>query len=134
MNTHITAAGNASRNAELKQSSNGNEYAVVNMAVTIEDKRDDTDNPPPWWLRIMAFGRSADQLCAVEKGDRLVVTGTLKRSRYTSNDGKPRESWTVFADQVHAVRRPPQDNATTGPAGDDPNRGDPDDYEGSIPF
>ena len=109
--------GRAARDGEHKTAASGKGYAVVTLAVDIEERRDGetSTSPPAWWVRVMAFGRSADCLAAVRKGEVLHAAGRLERGRYEARDGGERESWTLLADSVIAAR-PASNRGASRPA------------------
>ena len=116
--------GRAAADGERREAQSGKGYAVARVAVDVEERRDgEAGKPDPWWLSVMAFGRSADSLAAVRKGEVLHAAGRLERRNYTARDGTEREGWTLLADSVIAARPASRSGRDAAP---------PD--EGDIPF
>ena len=67
--------GRAAADAERRESKGGTTYATCRLAVDIDRQREGDPDPQPWWITAMAFGRSADALAAVRKGEALRVAG-----------------------------------------------------------
>jgi single-stranded DNA-binding protein len=70
---------------------------VVNMARA--GKADDSE-----WFQIAAFGDTTDILAQHKKGDRITVTGDLRRNRYTGRNGGERVSRNLTADGAMSER------------------------------
>lgn len=82
----IYLIGNASRDAELRTSATGNQFATFSLAVTRKFAQDGADNVD--WFNCIAFGNFAEKVVAkfVKKGTKLAVIGRLEFS--TGTDGK----------------------------------------------
>ncbi len=118
--------GRAVADAERREAQSGTSYAVARVAVDVEQQRDgEAGRPEPWWLRVMAFGRSADSLASVRNGEVLHAAGRLERSHYAGRDGAEREGWTLLADSVIAARPP----SSRGRSKAKPPPPPPDDHE-----
>ena len=96
--------GRAAADAERRESKGGTTYATCRLAVDIDRQREGDPDPQPWWITAMAFGRSADALAAVRKGEALHVAGRLERARFTGRDRAEREAWNLIADSVITAR------------------------------
>ena len=63
--------GRAAADAERRESKGGKTYAACRLAVDIDRQREGDPDPQPWWITALAFGRLADALAAVRKGEAL---------------------------------------------------------------
>lgn len=126
--------GRAGRDAERKTAQSGAGYAVASVAVDVAERRrgdqgDQDEREPALWVRVKAFGRTADALAVVRKGETVHASGRLERGRYTARDGTERESWSLLADTVIAARP-----AASGPARPTGRREPEPMDDGDIPF
>jgi len=56
------------------------------------------------WFDVLAFGRNAEALAAVEKGQMLSAMGRVTKSVYRAQDGSEREQLTLLADAIVTAR------------------------------
>ena len=96
----ITAqiTGNATRDPELKTTQDGGQVARVSVAVkqkSIKQKDGSWADRKPWYVDAEVWGRDAmNAVDKIKKGDYLLLTGTLERDHWTSQqDGQERESF-----------------------------------------
>lgn len=96
----ITAqiTGNATRDPELKTTQDGGQVARVSVAVkqkSIKQKDGSWADRKPWYVDAEVWGRDAmNAVDKIKKGDYLMLTGTLERDHWTSQqDGQERESF-----------------------------------------
>jgi single-stranded DNA-binding protein len=74
----------------------------------------ETGNAEFW--SITAFSESVQaELLRLGAGDALSAQGKAKFELYTSNDGKPKISKTIFCDHVLALRQPPRERKPKAP-------------------
>lgn len=102
MSTHITIIGNVTNDPELKYTKNGD--PVLNFSVAYTPRR----NVNGEWVDGDAnfydvnvwrkFAEAAST--SVQKGQRVVVVGTLKQSRWTTDDGQSRSRHVVDAEEI----------------------------------
>ncbi len=83
---------------------NGEPMTTVRLAVDVTGRADSEDEKQTWWIDVLAFGRNAETLARVEKGQSVSAMGTVTRSIYTPQNGEPRDSWSLLADSVLTVR------------------------------
>ena len=98
MNTLILR-GNLGGDPNLR-SSKGVTFATFSIAVNQGPK----DKPYTDWFRIVAFGRLAETLKVLGKGDEVLVTGSLHRTTY-SKDGVEHRDVEVHARAIEFLRR-----------------------------
>src|SRR5690625_3571051 len=94
--------------------------AVLSISVAEQHRKRDgnawvDDGAPTWW-RVTAWERQAETLAEhVQKGDRVLVTGTVK-SREWEKDGQTHTSYDVTARHVAIIPKAGQ-TAPQAPAG-----------------
>lgn len=129
--------GTLGRDPELRTSKAGNPFASLNVAVTVG--KDDAGKDVTQWVRVTAFGDSAERIAAqAEKGARVYVEGSLTLNHWKAADGEKRTDLQVAAFKVEKVgaigkNRPRRDNG----AGQEPGRQpytEPAELNDEIPF
>jgi single stranded DNA-binding protein len=110
MNTLILR-GNLGGDPIIKNSK-GVTYATFSIAVNQGTKDKYTD-----WFRTVAFGRLAETLKNLGKGDEVLVTGSLHRTTYTKDDVEHRDV-EVNARAIEFLRRKKPTGADSAPAED----------------
>lgn len=99
-------SGNVGRDAELKTTKNGMQYADFNLAINTKGQGEDGDET--MWVRVSLFGKSAER--AVEfckKGSNVFVTGPLKKRRYVKRDGTEAVEDTISTNNFTMLRYAP---------------------------
>ena len=110
--------GNVGNDAEKRFTNNGTPVATFSLAVTSRWK-DGTTNEPrerTRWYRVSCWRGLADVVEQyVKKGMSVMVSGTVDANAYMGNDGQPRASLDVTAQNVQFLTRPNdgQDNQGT---------------------
>lgn len=100
----IAASGRVGRDGERILTRTGAAMAKASIAVDVEREREGEDAPQPMWLSLLGFGRVADAVAALRKGDPVRCIGRLERSHYTGRDGQERESWQCVCESVLSTR------------------------------
>jgi single-strand DNA-binding protein len=77
----------------------GKPMAAASMAVAVAEQ-----DAPPLWVSILAFGKVAEDLLRLQKGDMVSVSGRVQRSNWTGNDGVKHEQLQIVADSLVASR------------------------------
>lgn len=93
--------GRLGRDPEQRITANGNAMAFASMAVDVSQKNGDRDSE---WIKVVAFGKQADELMRHQKGDLLAVMGPMSRDRWTGKDGQERATWSVIANALMSAR------------------------------
>lgn len=95
----ITAqiTGNVTKDPELKQTPDGGQVAKLSVAVKQKGQKKNGEwvDRKPWYVDAEIWGRDAAKVVEkVRKGDYVLLTGTLEREHWTSQqDGQERESF-----------------------------------------
>jgi single-strand DNA-binding protein len=95
--------GNIGQDPEMRFSQNGTAVTSFTVAVnrTSRAQRDQGNDEPPDWYRVVCFGQQAefaDQY--LSKGNRVYVEGRLQINKFTGNDGQERQSVEIVANEV----------------------------------
>ena len=80
----FTGMGRMTKDPELKQTSGGTSYVRFSLAVPRDWNKDETD-----FLDCIAWRKTAEIICGhVQKGDRLIIQGTVQTSMSGTGDNK----------------------------------------------
>ena len=98
MSRGIEAAtwGTATRDGEVRQSKAGNDFGIVNIAVS-EGKTDDSGKEVSTYLKVLLFGTMANEARRIVKGDRCYVEGTLSPPSIYQHESGPRIDLSIKA-------------------------------------
>jgi single-strand DNA-binding protein len=127
--TPITIVGNVGQDPELRYTAGGN--AVARISVAVPQRRYDKTagkyvDSGTTWHTVIAWRYLAENIAAsIQRGQRVIVIGTIASRDYERTDGTSATAWEVTADaigpdlsyQTATVRRVTRDNA---PLPDDP--------------
>lgn len=95
-----SAYGRLGKDPQEIQTKTGKAMTTANLAVDMSQR----DAEATLWLRVVAFGRLAEQLAKHGKGDPLSVSGKLELNKWQAQDGAERESWQLIADSIISAR------------------------------
>jgi single-stranded DNA-binding protein len=102
----------ATRDAEIRQSKAGNDFAIVNAHV-YDGTTDDHGRQVGTFVKVLAFQQHVNTARSIKKGDRLYAEGSLSASIWKTSDGEPRIDLTVRAFKLEKTgigkNRPPRD-------------------------
>ena len=82
MTAQIAAYGRLARDPRQHGTRTGNPLTTGTIAVEVEARGGDDGDDGTLWLRVVAFGRGADDLARHAKGDPVSVVGRLQLTRY----------------------------------------------------
>ena len=105
----ITAqiTGNVTKDPELKQTPDGNQVARLSVAVKQKSQRKNGEwvDRKPWYVDAEIWGRDGVTVVEkIKKGDYVLLTGTLEREHWTSQqDGQERESFKLKKTQFEVL-------------------------------
>ena len=106
----LSAYGRLGREPKPITTKTGKAMTVASLAVTVPSREDGETVDATQWLSVTAFGRIADDLAQLGKGDMVSVMGRVQLRRYQSQDGAAREDLELVADSLVSAR-------TSRPAG-----------------
>jgi single-strand DNA-binding protein len=116
--------GRAARDGELRTSQSGKPWCRVSVACEAGVDRETGDSRTQW-LTVVAFGRQAEELAKIEKGQAISAIGRVEINRWRTQDGQEREGLQLIADSVVTAR-------SARPAGRKPKgNGSQSDFSGS---
>ncbi|MEU0940727.1 single-stranded DNA-binding protein [Embleya sp. NPDC005971] len=103
-NTPITIIGNLTKDPEIRFTPTGDAVARIDVAVTPRyfDKTTNTwvDGETAFWP-VTVWRTQAEHVAeSLEKGMRVIVTGTVKADRWKSPEGEERYRLAITADEV----------------------------------
>ena len=107
----LNVIGRVGGEVELRSTSSGKSVAQLTLAV------DDGwgENKKTVWLSVTLWGATADLAAkAVQKGDRLGISGRLTQDEWTDKDGKKQTKTRVTAESMHLLQ--PKREAATAPS------------------
>jgi single stranded DNA-binding protein len=87
--------GSAIKDGEVRQSKAGNDFGTVSLAVS-EGKSDDSGREISTFVKVILFGKLAQEAAKIAKGDRCYVEGNLSATAYQHETG-PRVDLTIRA-------------------------------------
>ena len=103
MSMHASIHGRAAFDPRQHTTRKGEPMTTIRLAVDVTGRAEGGDEQT-LWLDVLAFGRHAETLARVAKGEMVSAMGTVTRGAYVSKDGEAREAWTMLADSVLTVR------------------------------
>jgi len=95
--------GRAARDGELRQSQAGKSWCRVSVAVEAGTDRQSGETLTQW-VNVVAFGRVAEDLARVRKGETISAIGRVENNRWRTQDGQEREGLQLVADAVLTLR------------------------------
>jgi single-strand DNA-binding protein len=105
---NITVIGNLTADPELKYTQSGAAVATFTIASNerFKDQSGQWQDGPTSFVRCNAWRDLGEHVAeTLTKGDRAVVTGTLRQRDYEAQDGTKRTVWEVAASEVGAALR-----------------------------
>ncbi len=143
----ITLVGNLPRDPEIRFTATGRAVASFSMGVGRRYQVNGEWQEQTSWFNVTAWGQLGENAAAtLVKGSRVVVTGRLEQSEYTSREGEKRTAIDVVADDIGpslrwatatVVRTPKQEGQGGGAASSRPQIIDPIEatpFDGEEPF
>lgn len=108
----LILTGNLTRDPEMRETQNGTKVCTFTLAV---NRRSQSEHPEADYFRVTAW-RGLAESCSryLKKGRKCCVVGAVGASAYVGNDGRPRASLEVVADEVEFLSPRPQEAAPDG--------------------
>ena len=96
----IELMGRLTKDVELKDSKKGEKYGIFTLAVPRKLKKDETD-----FIDCVVFGTKTCEALTkyTEKGNRIIVVGSLQIDSFTNKDGNTKKSVYVIVDDFYFV-------------------------------
>lgn len=105
---NITVTGNLTADPELRFTSSGVPVATFTVASNerFKDQAGQWQDGPVSFVRVNVWRDLAEHVSeSLAKGDRAIVTGTLRQRDYETTGGEKRTVWEVAASEVGAALR-----------------------------
>jgi single-strand DNA-binding protein len=101
----VTVVGNLGSDAEFRKTPKGTPVTSFNIANTPRKSiNGEWVNGDTTWFRIFVWNYdAAGTATLLRKGDKVLITGRLQISKYTTKDGEDRQSLEINADTVGLV-------------------------------
>lgn len=109
----VMFAGFAGAPAEVKYAQSGMAIATVRVAHTERAKEGGQDKTT--WMRIKAFGKTAEIASAIKKGDNVICEGKIEVSEWDDKDGNKRYATDIVAWQIGIISRSEKKEAAARP-------------------
>ena len=116
----LILVGNLGNDPEMRYTPSGVPVTTFSVAVNRKwTNQDGTPGEETTWFRVTAWRKLAETCNAyLKKGRQVMVTGTVKASGWTGQDGTARASMEVTADQVRFLGGKEAVNGNGLPHGD----------------
>lgn len=103
----VIISGNLGQKPEIREAKGGMKVGNFNVAVNDRIKRGDEWVDHTNWVRIVVFGKEAEN-CErfLDKGSKVLVEGKLRISDYEDKQGNKRKSLEVVSDRVEFMTKP----------------------------
>lgn len=95
---NVTIVGNVTRDPEVRISASG--VSVATFGVAWNQKRQNGDEVTSFFDVTCFYGLADNVATSVQKGHRVVVTGGLNQSSWTTEEGDKRHKVKIIADEV----------------------------------
>ena len=101
----VTVVGNLGSDAEFRKTPKGTPVTSFNIANTPRKSvNGEWVNGDTTWFRVFVWNYDAAGTAnLLRKGDKVLVTGRLQISKYTTKDGEERQSLEINADSIGLV-------------------------------
>lgn len=100
----LQIVGNLTKDAELKYIANGMAVCKMSIAVNRSFKKNDAWQDETSFFDVEAWGKLAERLSGVSKGQRVLVIGSLKQESW-EKDGVKQSKVKIVADSVELIQR-----------------------------
>jgi single-strand DNA-binding protein len=101
-NNAVAIAGNLTRDPELKYTNSGR--AVCRMGLAYNSRKRNADgnweDGDPEYYNVTVWGQLGENAAELEKGQRVVVIGTLRYHSWQDSDGSNRSAVEIVADEL----------------------------------
>jgi single-strand DNA-binding protein len=94
-----TVYGRAPRDGELRQAKSGKDWCRLTLAVDAGSDRE-TGESHTLWVTVLAFGRNAEELARVIKGETVAAMGRIEQNIWTTREGTERQDLNLIADSI----------------------------------
>ena len=100
----VMLIGNLGNDPQTRFSESGVQINNASLAVSDPFKQaDGTWGFKTYWMRLVAFGKSAEKLAMFPKGSRIMVTGKIQTGSYEKDDGSMVYTTDIICKQVQGI-------------------------------
>jgi len=92
--------GNLGQEVTVRQSQKGTHIASVSVATNKNEKIDGQWQNKSTWHKVVAFGKTADRLAQLRKGEMVFLVGELVVDSWQAQDGQQRTETKVYVSKV----------------------------------
>ena len=126
----VQLEGFTGADAELKYLPSG--QPIANLSVATSERYKDgkgNEQEKTEWHRIVVFGKAAERVAKIRKGQLVTLEGKLQTRSWEGKDGKKQHITEVVAQRVHVIQMERSEEPSKPVRGDAPPRSEDD-----IPF
>jgi single-strand DNA-binding protein len=100
----VMLIGNLGNDPQTRFSESGVQINNASLAVSDPFKQaDGTWGFKTYWMRLVAFGKSAEKLAMFPKGSRIMVSGKIQTGSYEKDDGTMVYTTDIICKQVQGI-------------------------------
>ena len=104
---HVTVSGNLTRDPEVRTTWSGK--PVMSLGIAVNDRRRNPETGEweefPNFFNCTMFGTRGEQLGELlAKGDKVVIEGSLRYSKWETKDGERRSNVEIIIEEVEFLR------------------------------
>ena len=116
MYNKIIMIGNLTRDPELKNAPSGTPVCGFGIAVNKKYKKDNEMKEEVTFINVIVFGKQAES-CGqyLNKGSQVLVEGSLRESRWETEDGKKSSKHEIIAQSVRFMSKAQAQEGTDKP-------------------
>jgi single-strand DNA-binding protein len=122
--------GNLGRDAESKVTGGGKTYLRFSIAVRPNYVPKGTEKPVPNWINVVLWGKTAEYMAGLGKGERVFVSGEYQTRTYQKKDGTTGYSHEINSVVCHRVAK---NAAPSSSSGGEPGYGGAPGYDPEVP-
>jgi single-strand DNA-binding protein len=98
----VILVGHLGADPETRTTGGGTVVANLRLATSERVKQGDQWADHTEWHRVVAFGRTAENVARyLKKGRQIYVEGKIRTKKYTDKEGQEKYSTEIIADQIH---------------------------------
>jgi len=104
---NVTVVGNIGSDPELKFTKTNTAFVSFSLAYTPRQKQgDDWVDGETMWFRVTQWGEKSEALMdTLSKGNKVMISGSLKQSTYKAKDGSEKVGLEITAQEVGVVSK-----------------------------
>jgi single-strand DNA-binding protein len=116
MYNKIIMIGNLTRDPELRNTPQGTPVCGFGIAVNKKYKQGEEMKEEVTFINVIVFGKQAES-CGqyLNKGSQILVEGSLRESRWETDDGKKRSKHEIIAQSVRFMSKSQAQESTDKP-------------------